>query len=315
MSLSRLSCHGPTHAASSVALARSFRIESTTAATAQTWRFTTAPCDHELLEEDGVWHSYSPAQAVVRSTTRRLAQLGERSSELRIGTTDASFDGSDVALRFLDGALVYEFLVDWQNWHRPPMQCLRWRVSNWTPGRDSVLLELVGIATDLQREVEDAFGPACRNVFAGTRCDAAGIIAADTAFGFRDFEVGAGTHTRTQFVVRERVVPHTFPSAALAAADWWSHGAAKFTTGDNDDVQTIVESNTTPAVVGSVYATTVRVVKPLPHIPAEGDRISLRVGCNRSRAHCGTKFGNLDQFRGFDYQPGNDFLKRSPEAS
>lgn len=315
MSLDVLSCHVPIRARGSVALARCFRIESTTAATTQTWRFTTAPCDHYVLEHSGTYQSYSPTQVVARGTTRRLAQMGERSSQLRIGVNASGLTATQVASRFLDGALVYEHLVDWRNWHLPPMQVLRWRVATWSPNLSTVLLELRGIASELQNEVGEPLTPACANVFADARCDAGGVIAGNSAFAFKDLEIAAGTHTRNRFIIRERAVPNVFPAAAVAVANWFAHGALKFTTGSNDDVQSIIETNTLPAVVGSVYESTFEVVKPLPFVPVEGDRVSIRVGCDRARTTCTSKFANSDQFRGFDYGPGSDWMKRTPEAS
>lgn len=315
MSFNVLGCHAQVRSARFSALARCFRIETVVASTTQTWRFTTAPCDHAVLEEDGTWHTYSPAQVVIRGTTRRSSQLQERSTELTIGTTGGSFTQDDVRRRFLDGAIVYEFLVDWRNWHRPPMQALRWRVLDWTPGRDSVKLDLGGVSNELKKDAGDAFGPACRWVFAGPGCDKAGTISGNANFGFRNYEIGAGTHTRNRFVIREKVLPDVFPFAATLVANWWQHGILRCSDSDNQYAQVVIASNTQPAVVGSVYAADFVSVTPLPFVPVEGDQITLQVGCNRSRGACGPKFGNLDQFKGFDYMPGSDFLRSSPEAS
>ena len=42
------------------------------------------------------------------------------------------------------------------------------------------------------------------------------------------------------------------------------------------------------------------------------DTFSVQAGCDKSKATCISKFGNIDNFRGFPYMPGNDALTAYP---
>lgn len=52
---------------------------------------------------------------------------------------------------------------------------------------------------------------------------------------------------------------------------------------------------------------TLRLWLPLEARPAEGDAVTLTVGCDKSFATCREKFGNQLNFRGFPHMPGSDF--------
>ncbi len=52
---------------------------------------------------------------------------------------------------------------------------------------------------------------------------------------------------------------------------------------------------------------TLRLWLPLEARPAEGDGVTLTVGCDKSFATCREKFGNPLNFLGFPHMPGSDF--------
>ena len=43
-------------------------------------------------------------------------------------------------------------------------------------------------------------------------------------------------------------------------------------------------------------------------VPAVGDSFVIRAGCDKQLATCKAKFGNVANYRGFPFMPGNDFV-------
>jgi hypothetical protein len=53
---------------------------------------------------------------------------------------------------------------------------------------------------------------------------------------------------------------------------------------------------------------------PMPYTIAENDRFLIWPGCNKTLAHCSTKFNNVVNFRGEPHLPGRDRLIQYPDA-
>lgn len=312
--LTRLNCHRPMLASRNGRLARCFLISTTQHAPSlgRYWRFTDAPMPVKVFEGDFAWYDYQPLVSIEPDSRERVAGLGDNTTTLRISTLDDStFTADDARLGLLESALVYEFVVDWLFPHQPPIQVFRWRVTQTFPEVDSVQLNLSGISDDLRKDVGDWFGPACRNEFGDALCDLGGSISASSNFRFRHYVIDASTTpTRNSFTVAENV--DTFPTAALSAADWWSRGVLYFEDGDLAGHRVIVETNMQPT--GTPPKFLLKLVTATEIKPAAGDLIALRVGCDKKRSTCNTKFSNLNNLRAFDLQPGSDLQRKTPEA-
>lgn len=322
MSLRVLPCHVPIRASRTGALARSFRIETTGHAPGlgRTWRVTDAPHEITVVEEDGTHQTYSPVVRIEVETSQQTAQLGDRSSKLVIATRDdASFDTDDGRRGLIDNAWVYEFLSDWRYPHLPPFRVRKWRVADYQAESTQVTIDLVGLSSELRRDTGHQFQPGCLNEFGDPlTCDLGGSISGHATLetGFVEYLVAdeGGTQTRKSLTIIEDAT--AFDTEAKFAADWWANGVIRFTSGRNLGVVAIVEANTIPAPgIGAYFKTTLTLISPLAWAPEEDDTVDLRVGCMRTRVVCDTKFGNLDNFRGFDLQPGSDLLRTTPEAT
>jgi uncharacterized phage protein (TIGR02218 family) len=102
-------------------------------------------------------------------------------------------------------------------------------------------------------------------------------------------------------------------SAALAAETeeaFFAYGRSTFTSGANIGVQRSVKSH-----VGSGASARFTLWAPPAEAIAVGDAFEIVAGCDKSAATCGTKFGNIINFRGFPHMPGNDGVVTYPSAN
>ena len=86
----------------------------------------------------------------------------------------------------------------------------------------------------------------------------------------------------------------SFTTTTAMAAGYYSYGDATFTSGANKGFSQKIKVNT---------GTTVTFTKAWPFIPQPGDTVVLSQGCDKTKATCNTKFGNLINFRGQDKIP------------
>jgi uncharacterized phage protein (TIGR02218 family) len=103
---------------------------------------------------------------------------------------------------------------------------------------------------------------------------------------------------RSQFTVQGQAgagSDRRFVAAATAeAAGYFEQGAITFTSGPNAGQVRTVRSHGSEGV---------GVVFPFPYVPQEGDAFEIVPGCDRRRSTCESKFGNLQNFRGFPFIP------------
>lgn len=84
-------------------------------------------------------------------------------------------------------------------------------------------------------------------------------------------------------------------TALTQSTGYFNLGVITFTSGANSGVSRTIS---TFAADG-----TVNVIAPFPSAPATGDAFMIYAGCDKLLSTCATKFGNLNNFRGFPYLP------------
>lgn len=99
----------------------------------------------------------------------------------------------------------------------------------------------------------------------------------------------------------------TVSYSGTIASDWFNRGTAQFTSG--------ALSGTRPVEVfdfaGGAGAGAVALWIDLPEVPAIGDTLNLKRGCDKTRTAC-MAYGNMINFRGFPDVPGSDQVLKYP---
>lgn len=84
------------------------------------------------------------------------------------------------------------------------------------------------------------------------------------------------------------------PGVGLDGIQYFAVGKLYFTSGVNNGLVTLMDTNTTSALILSY---------PLSDLPSPGDTVVAYPGCSKGFPTCQLKFGNQANFRGFDKVP------------
>lgn len=96
---------------------------------------------------------------------------------------------------------------------------------------------------------------------------------------------------------------HLTVAAAITPADY-ADGRLWFTSG--------ALAGTDPIEIVGGSGSTLELFEPLPATPSNGDGVTLKEGCNRTREMCRDRFDNAINFRGFPEVPGSDQALKVP---
>lgn len=235
------------------------------------------------VEHDGVRHDAAPGMmpaAIVRTGT-----LEAGSGEVAGAVTSGALAGADLAAGRWDGAAVTLSAVDWNDSDAAGMVLSRGEIGEVSVEGTSFSAELRGAAARLDAPVCPVTSPTCRASFGDAQCrvDLAGrsVRAAVVAIGDDAVTIDHVAEGRFLF------------------------GRLRWLSGANCGIST---------VIWGCSGSQLRLRELAPHPIARGDRVELREGCDKTIATCGTRFGNVPNFRGEPHVPGNDLLTRYPGA-
>lgn len=196
----------------------------------------------------------------------------------------------------------------------------------------------IPIASNVERVAEQRYGvgqwinvPLYTNVI--FRCMEPGNASADpTNDVFGAFANSAGTIDLGQQILDGQVLWQAFPvlsssgvigggdrkrfNVSITASqladfpDWFNNGAVLFTSGPNAGVSRGVKV----AVESTDSGLDVELHLRMPFNVEIGDTCTMIPGCNKTVMDCGNKFNNVLNFQGFPYIPGENYLKKYPNA-
>jgi uncharacterized phage protein (TIGR02218 family) len=91
---------------------------------------------------------------------------------------------------------------------------------------------------------------------------------------------------------------------AAITSENFVYGRLWFTTG--------VNAGNDPIEIYAVSGSTITLFSEMVALPSPGDEVTLKEGCDGSRAMCRDRFGNVIEHRGFPEIPGSDQILRAP---
>ncbi|MDB6179139.1 DUF2163 domain-containing protein [Paracoccus sp. Z330] len=230
-------------------------------------------------------------------------ESGLTASEIRSGA-DLSVDAQDAAgaLRsdritetdILDGRWDNAEVELWRvNWQMTNQRVLmrRGAIGQIRRGRHAFVAEIRSMSHVLGQTVGRVFQASCDAALGHPRC---GVDLEDPAFR------GTGT-------VIDSLRDRAFTASGLGgfAPGWFRFGTLEWTTGPNAGRRAEVLAHDRSdgiAVITLLEAP----IRPM----GTGDGFAIRAGCDKRIATCGTKFGNVVNFRGFPHIPGQDTILR-----
>lgn len=187
--------------------------------------------------------------------------------------------------RWDDAALVMG-VVRWDAPEAGEHILFRGRMGSVEFDEDGFRVELQSAKSVLDAPVAPATSPTCRAALGGPGC-------------------GLGLHRFT----RDAVVAATgedgilFAGLGAAEAADYGFGQIRWTDGDNAGLSASIWMANGAAIVAD---------RDFPNTSQPGDRATLTQGCDKRLATCADRFGNVVNYQGEPYLPGNDLLTRYP---
>lgn len=242
--------------------------------------------DQKLTFDGTVFEPGTGFAATEASVASGLAAPG---TEVRGGFSSEAITEVDLAAGRYDGARVELFLVNWQaadEQHALMSVQEIGEVSRAGPGFSA---ELRSFAHRLQQPEGRIYNRRCDADLGDNRCRV---------------NMGAANR-RVTGVVAEVLAADRLTVSGLPdlAEGHFRLGHLRFDDGLLTGRRLAIEES--GAAAGGLL--TLRLWLPLEARPAEGDAVTLTIGCDKSFATCREKFGNQLNFRGFPHMPGSDF--------
>ena len=238
------------------------------------------------------------AGATFRATTGLDAAQAESAAgfavaggEVQGAFDDAALAEADLGAGLYDGASVEIWMVDWSDVARRVLMDIA-TIGEVRRTEFSFIAELRSLAHRFDEEQGRQFQRNCSADLGDARCavDLSALL----------YSTGAtieAVQSDGAFVVA--------PDAEFAPG-YFTDGAMTSATGERHAIKLHEK-----AVVGD------RVVLWSAQVAtfAEGARVTLSAGCDKSPETCAAKFDNIANFRGFPHMPGNDVVAAYPNTS
>lgn len=271
----------------SVALAAHFALETTQLATCwkvtrldgEVFGFTAHDAD---LTVGGV--TYAASTGYVPSQVSTGASLAVDNLNVQGVVDSAVITEGDLQAGLWDYAAVEIFEVIWSDPDAGTHKLRKGYLGEVRLGRVQFEAELNGLLQLLQQEVGRLYMPACQWDLGDSRC----TVNLDAL----------AVNVQVTSVTSARV----FACAGLAqAAGYFDAGLVTWQgspAGLNDGLRMEIKTHTAGGAIA--------LCQPMPYAVAVGDSVTIRPGCDRTRATCNTKFSNVLNFGGFPDLPGRD---------
>ena len=259
------------------------------------WRITRADgevfgfTDHDVpLVFDGT--SFEPDSGLVASELRARDDLSVDAQDAEGVLSSDRITETDILDGRWDAAEVEVWRVNWQD---PAQRVIlrRGAVGQIRRGRVAFVAEMRSLAHVLGQAVGRSYQATCDAALGDARC---GVDLDDAEFS----AIGA-----VVAVLRDRAF--TASGIDAYASGWFALGTVEWTSGAN--AGRVAEVGVHDALGGVV---TLTLLEPPVRPVAEGDAFVARAGCDKRIGTCGSKFGNVANFRGFPHIPGTDAVIR-----
>ncbi len=251
--------------------------------------------DREIVF-DGV--RFAPETGFARTEMERSLGLSVDNLEVAGALRSDAVTEEDIALGLYDGAEITQWLVDWSDVSLRTVLSVG-RVGEIRRGDSSFEMEILGISELLNRPMGRIFQRLCDADLGDSRCSA--TLSAE----HRMSATVAFVQDGRRIVVRGE--------AGNAEAGWFDRGVGQWTTGMNDGARASIRGHFRSGPAGSGEAL-IELWKAPAKPVVEGDQLVLTAGCDKTATTCRKKFGNLDNFRGFPFLPGEDWLMAYPRG-
>lgn len=254
------------------------------------FRFTTH--DHDLILADGF--TYSPAGGLNQTAARKESGLREQNQEFSGVITSDKITVDDLRGGKFREAEVTQSLIDFRYPWAGSLQTLKYNIAQTTFDGELWEAEVTGITRRLKQSIGDVVGRTCKADVGDSDCKVNLDHVDYRALGTIAIEIS-----------EERRIFKTSGVGTGWGDDFFNHGKLVWTSGNNDDIISMVKDWVSADVQCEL-------ILPTPFDIQIGDTFTIYAGCEKTKSVCSSKFSNLVNFRGDPYIPGTDKLLQTP---
>ena len=280
-----------------------------------TRRYTSLARLWKVIRYDGrVFGFTDHDEDIIYSGIRYRADLGISASNIQQGS-NLSVDNLDVTGFLSSGTLTEKDVkggvwdnaevrlmeINWADTSMGVLKTKRGWLGQITVADNVYTSEFRGLAAALNASIGEVTGPGCTAQLGDDRCKV--DLTDYTAIGtVTAAEIDQRVFDTDLSSVIVRLTPDTTGAPDLA---YFDDGILTWDTGVNAGLQMDVKHYT---IDGRV-----ELHLPMADPVSPGDTFIIVAGCTKSRAGmCGPRFGNVINFRGFDFLPGLDATMKTP---
>lgn len=248
--------------------------------------------DHDgTLAFDGV--TFRPEAGMAAGALLQGTGLAVDNAEAMGVLSSEAISAADLEAGRYDGAAVTVWLVNWAD-VAARRTLFAGHLGEVRRGGGAFHAELRGLTEGLNRMGGRAYVKQCPAVLGDGRC--------------RFDLTQAGYRVEARAVTVERGQRFTFAQMQGVQARWFERGRLFVRDGAGEGLEGVVKHDQT-RVDGTRI---IELWEPVRAAVAAGDLIRLEAGCDKRVETCRSKFGNLLNFRGFPFVPGEDWLVAIP---
>jgi uncharacterized phage protein (TIGR02218 family) len=223
---------------------------------------------------------------------QQVAGLAVDNAEVVGALSDAGIREEDLRAGRFDGAVVRQWLVNWQDVAQRAL-CFAGTLGEVVQAGGEFRVELRGLSEAMNRTVGRVIQTGCDAVLGDRRC---GV----------DLEAEGVSGSFPLLAIRERRVL-VLPLEIGFEAGWFEGGSCRFLDGAAAGLGSTVKRDGWEA-----GARLVELWEEPGVLPAPGDLVRLSAGCDLRAVTCREKFGNFRNFRGFPHVPSEDWITAMP---
>jgi uncharacterized phage protein (TIGR02218 family) len=249
--------------------------------------------DHDRdLTFDGT--AFEAATGFTGSDIRQSVGLSVDNLDATGALSSAAITEADLAAGLFDNAAVEIWRVNWADTTQRVL-LMSGSVGEVKRGEVGFTAELRSLAHYLGQEKGHTYQYACDADLGDARC-----------------KVSMAAHTGSGTVTSVDGGAYLFSASGLDSfADGkFTGGLVTWATGDNAAAQMEVKRHTLSGATASL-----ELWRSMPSAVAIGDTFTVTAGCDKTWPTCRTAFSNGDNFRGFPYIPGNEYVVAVPSDS
>lgn len=234
--------------------------------------------DHDRdLEIDGL--VYTAATGFLPSAIKSGSDLSVDNLDVEGFLDDDALRPEDLTSGLFDGARIEIFLVNWADLSQGRIVLRRGWLGEVKRADSRFSAEIRGLANKLQQTQGILYSRLCRVDLGSPECG-----------------VDLGPLT-DEYLIETVTGGDGFTIDTARPSGFFTFGTCTFLSGANAGAATEILSHINQAI---------RLFTPMPRPMAIGDQVRLVAGCDKTPETCHARFGNILNFRGEPYIPGND---------